>query len=196
MRTGLPKCQSKHSLLTIAKNGFEPLDPKQLKEAYVGSVAAAKGKLTPVQMEILEDDVGIGVAGQFDAEGCGEQVIPPETKAVHPSTGVMWIATKKFPVRAAVLHGDTLTLLDQPKDCSNGTLLMGARLARANGKWTLDGTRLPVVAIADAPKLAVAAGATGASADGPTVQLALSGSDRIGDYPVGLEGSVEALDCK
>ena len=189
-----PHGQPRYTTISIGKLGSDKeLEPKQLKEAFVGTVAAEQGKTTPVQLEILEDDVGIGVAGQLDAMGCGEQELPAQAGSPGAaSTGVMWIATKKFPIRGAILHGDTMQLFDQPKDCSAAMPSVGARLTRTQGKWTLDGNRIPVVAIADAPKLVVAPGAT----DGATVQLALSGSDRIGDYMIVLEGSVTALDCK
>ena len=178
--------------------GAAPVVPHKLAAAFVGTTAAAPGKTTPVQLELLEDEVGLGVAGGFDAEGCGELELSGQglPKAAHASTGIMWVATKKFPIQGALRRGDAILLSDLPKDCSATTAAVGVRLVRDGGKWTLDGARLPVNVVGEAPKLTVTAGATGTSADGPTVQLALGGSDKLGDYPVGLEGTVEALDCK
>jgi hypothetical protein len=48
------------------------------------------------------------------------------------------------------------------------------------------------------PKLAnlvIMPGTTGTSADDPTVELALGGSGSIGDYPIVLAGSIEAVAC-
>jgi hypothetical protein len=44
-------------------------------------------------------------------------------------------------------------------------------------------------------KVKVVAGAKGTSADGPTVQLELSGAGKVEKYPVAIAGKIEAIDC-
>ena len=139
-------------IVEVAKDAA-PVVPKKLDAAFVGSTAAAQGKTTPVQLELFEQDVGIGVAGGFDAEGCGEIDVPEAgaPRAAHPSTGVMWVATKKFPIQAALRQGDTVVLSDRPQDCASAGRASGIRLQLAQGRWTLDGARLPAVVLGEAP---------------------------------------------
>lgn len=92
-----------------------------------------------------------------------------------------------------------------PKDCSGTTPWAAVVLERsglfwhARGEWL--GTELSNSSMADArgqpetKDLKIALGARGTSDDGPTIELQLSGSGEIGDYPVNLEGTIEAIDC-
>ncbi len=180
----------------IAMKGVEK--PLKASAAFVGDAAAAKGKVTPIQLDVAEHDseLAITIAAHFDAEGCGDAPAgEPVTKTAHPSTAVMWVATRKFPVLGATLHGDVLRLADAPLGCAS-TAPLGVTLSDTATTWTLDGARFAGESVGDAPELKVTPGANGTSDDGPTLQLALAGAAHLGDYNVVLEGNVEALDCK
>ncbi|MCB9562580.1 MAG: hypothetical protein H6708_19430 [Kofleriaceae bacterium] len=140
----------------------------------------------------------LSVHGPFVAEGCGEPDTtrgPGVPKVAHPSAATMTIAGRAFPVRGAVKLGDDVVLLDFPKDCSATTWYMGARLRRSGTTWFLDGNQIATASQGDDPALTATLGATGTSDDGPTVQVTLGGAGKVGDYPVALEGTIEALDC-
>lgn len=174
-------------------------------DAEPGGLAKVKGNLragSKVDIELAfrakgGRDEKLEVKGRVVAESCGEQdtskgVLP---NAIHASTATMTIAKKKIPIRAALVKGDTVELSDFPRDCTAAWFL-GARIRRESGKWLLDGTRFEKEIDGAPTALMVKPGKTGKSADGPTVELTLSGSDKIGDYPVAITGTVEAIDCK
>jgi hypothetical protein len=184
-------------LVRYVQSAGEPVRAKP-SAAFVGTAAAAKGKPTPIQLDIAATDSELGIAmkGQFDAEGCGDLPLDgPPLKVAHPSTGAMAISTKRFAIAGATVHGDTIAISDVPIGCDSpppsGVILTGTA-----GTWTLDGSRFPGQAVGDAPTLSIIPGASGTSDDGPTMQLALSGSAHLGDYLIALQGNVEALDCK
>jgi hypothetical protein len=174
-------------------------------DADPGGIAKVSGNLragSRVDIELAfrakgGRDEQLEVKGRVVAESCGDQdtskgVLP---NATHASSASMTIAKKKIPIRAALVKGDTVELSDFPRDCTTAWFL-GARLRRENGKWLLDGTRFEKETEGAPTALTVKSGKSGKSADGPTVELTLSGSDKIGDYPITITGTVEAIDCK
>ena len=178
-----------------------------------------RGTTTQIELDFTAEVNGhhVVVRGAFDAEGCGERPvtgpIDGAPKATHASTATLTIAGKQLPIRGAILAGREvapvigapkvrdLVLSTGPKDCSSTTPWAEVVVTRVHGFWRVGGTwfdrehgnnALPD----DATKrVFVKLGAKGNSEDGPTVQLDLSGEGKIGDYPVALAGTIEALDC-
>jgi hypothetical protein len=145
------------------------------------------------------DDAGkpVVVKGTVPLKGCGDQDVSGMTltKAQHPSNALLAIAGRKFPVMAALRRGSTIELYDFPRDCS-GAVYLGVAVAYDGATWTLSGKRFASEVRGEAKGLSITPGAAGTSADGPTVSLALAGTDRVGDYAVAFDGTVEAIDCK
>jgi len=158
--------------------------------------------------------------GTITADGCGDERVDPALqlpKAKHPSTATVTIAGKRLPIASAILDrypGGTnirdLLLLTAPSTCARAG--RGAEVRVSRGRecfsgppdticWTVRGAWLerpatnPDVFDPKAAKLVIVPGATGTSADGPTVVLALQGAGMVGDYPIALAGSIEAIDC-
>ncbi|MBA3542259.1 MAG: hypothetical protein H0T79_21770 [Deltaproteobacteria bacterium] len=136
------------------------------------------------------------VKGSLVAESCGEDMDPQVgmPKAPHPSTATMTIAGKVFKIGGAIKKDERYELVEVPREC-DAAKHIGARLQVAYGVWRLDGTRFGKEHSSDAA-FVVTPGATGTSADGPVVELTLSGEGKVADYPVKLDGKVEALVCK
>lgn len=160
----------------------------------------------------------IGLHGSFTAEGCGaraETLHDGEPKAAHPSKATVTIGGKALPIVGAIFKGAkpeaagkqrNLFLSTGPKDCSGTTPWAAFKLERTWGDWKLSGvfigTNERSNSSASGPDgqpetkgLTVKLGATGTSADGPTVQIELAGTGTIDNVPVKLEGTVEAIDC-
>lgn len=171
-----------------------PHDPKPGSKAVVGD----NGE---VALDVSAGD--IEVHGTVKPQMCGDDVgdksgIP---KAQHPSSAKLTVAGHDLPLVGAIVRGDYLMLSSGPKDCSSTTQWAEAIVERDGGTWKLHGEWLAQEAgnyESPDPKTAgikIQRGAKGKSEDGPTVQLDLSGSGKIGDYPVALAGTIEALDC-
>ncbi|CAN5901165.1 hypothetical protein BH11MYX3_BH11MYX3_01480 [soil metagenome] len=152
--------------------------------------------------KITDDDEGkiMTAEGSLIALGCGDQ--PPDGAGVpkdsHVSAATVTIAGKKLDVRSATLEGDDVTLSTGPKDCSPVTPWSQVVVQRHTGTWSLSGTWFPnpIQAPADTTKeLKVTTGAQGSGKDGPTMAITLAGSGTIGEYPVTLDGTIEAIDC-
>jgi hypothetical protein len=145
------------------------------------------------------DDSGkpVVVKGTVPLAGCGDQDVTGRTftKARHPSNALLTIANRKFPVMAALRRGSTTELYDFPRDCS-GAYYIGVQVTYDGATWTLSGKRFASEIRGEAKGLSITPGAGGTSDDGPTVSLALAGSDRVADYSVAFDGTVEAIDCK
>ncbi len=165
----------------------------------------------------------VDVKGTVTATGCGDQPDEPDMgipRAKHASTAKMTIAGKSFPV-AAIRKGKTFELVDYPRQCMVAKYL-GIRITNDGPIWKLDGKRIQDMKMFDPSIPAIKAGSgsgsatpeapkptwkitaskaqkgagTGSDATDATVELALEGEGKIGDYPVKLEGTVEAIDCK
>lgn len=171
-----------------------PHDPKPGSKATVGD----NGE---VALDVVGDDVE--AHGTVKPKMCGDDVgdksgIP---KAQHPSSAKLTVAGHDLPLVGAIMRGNDVMLSSGPKDCSTTTQWAEAYVERNDNGWTLKGEWLAQEQgshISPDPQMAgvkIKRGAKGKSDDGPTVQLDLSGSGKIGDYPVALSGTIEALDC-
>lgn len=182
---------------------------------YRGSLDVASGATVAIegnadageQVKVTVDYAGTSdgkawaTKGTFAAEGCGAR---PATggmgtpKAAHPSTASLTIAGQKLPLVNATRTGERLVLSTGPKDCSPVTEHAPAVLRQEYGRWELSGTLFPKTVsgtAADMKAVAITAGKTGTSDDGPTVELALAGEGKVGDFAVAVEGTIEALEC-
>ena len=186
---------------TVAKASIEPASEQQPEQPVTVAGTADQGAKLDVTTELtVEGAPGtIAVKGTITAAGCGAPDTskgPGVPKAKQASTATVTIGKKQLPLVGAIRKGDDVVLSDFPKDCSPATWYMGARLRRERGTWYLGGARFAKEQRATQPiELGVKPGATGKTEDGPTVELALSGSGQIGDYPIALAGTVQALDC-
>jgi hypothetical protein len=155
----------------------------------------AKGSKVDIELQFTSAAAKLEVKGNVTAESCGEPDVStgPLPKAQHASTATMTIANKAIPIRAALVKGKNVELSDFPRDCSSAWFI-GAALKR-DGDWHLSGRRFAKPVDGGGDGLTVTEGAKGTSADGPTVQLTLGGAGKVGDYPVKLDGTVEALAC-
>jgi hypothetical protein len=176
-----------------------PTDAK-LGAAKVAVPATPSGKKITVELAPIVDLDGkrrLEISGALVADGCGDHADVGVPKVVHASTATITVAGHKLPLRGAILDGPSLTLYTTPKDCSTSKPFAQVMLTHAGGAWELSGTWLAepaTVADKDA-KLAHDKGATGTSPDGPTAQLALTGTAVFGDHKVELAGAIEAIDC-
>jgi hypothetical protein len=146
------------------------------------------------------------ISGAFTALGCGDQPPPAAglPKAKHPSTAAVTIAGKRIAVASAIRSGDAITLTTGPRDCTPATVPAQATIEHRAGRWELTGTWFAQPststdnALGDEARtkdLKITPGDPGDSTDGKTIALALAGSGKLGDYPVALEGTIEAIDC-
>ena len=151
---------------------------------------------------------GLELDGSFDATGCGEtrptgMGVP---KTTHTSKGTITIANKVLDIkgvtvstRAGVAPTDlpNITISTNVKDCSSVTVPAPVILERLDTKWSLRGTwfEQPIQGDDAAAGLAFTANDVGKGPDGPTLDLQLSGSGKIGDYSVKLAGTAEAIEC-
>ena len=146
------------------------------------------------------------ISGSFTAVGCGDQPLPAAglPKVSHPSTASVTIAGKRLPLSSATRSGDAISLSSGPRDCTPATVPAQATIEHRAGRWELTGTWFtgPNASTDNAlgeeartRDLKITAGAAGTGADGRTVVLALSGTGKLGDYPIAFDGAIEALDC-
>lgn len=154
----------------------------------------AKGNKVTIDFAFTAKAAKLEGKGSVVAESCGDQDVSTKLpKAEHPSKAKMTIANKTLPIRAALVKGTTIELSDFPRDCVSAWYI-GASLKK-DGTWRLSGQRFEKPVDGEATGLTVTQGAKGTSADGPTVQLTVGGEGKVGDYPVKLEGTIEALAC-
>lgn len=162
----------------------------------------------------------IGIHGKLVAEGCGARAETDTSgipKAAHPSKATMTIGGTRLPIAGAIFKGTrpeprdgveqqrNLFLSTGPKDCSGTTPWSAFQLEREWRAWKLGGEYLAAKKANDSmidkdgqPEtkgLTVTLGAKGESADGPTIQIELSGAGTIGGVAVELTGPIEAIDC-
>lgn len=154
-----------------------------------------KGSKLDINLDFTAKAAKLEVKGSVTAESCGPQDVSkgPLPKAQHASTAVMTIANKAYPIKAALLKGENIELTDFPRDCSSAWFI-GARLEK-DSSWHISGRRFATKVDGAGEGLTVTQGDKGTSDDGPTVKLTVGGSGKIGDYPVKLEGTIEALAC-
>jgi len=174
-------------------------------DANPGGVARVRGDASvgrKTEIELAFTGQGgrgeaLDVKGKVHADGCGEPDTSkgPLPKATHPSTASMLIAKKRIAIRGALVRGESIELTDFPRDCQTAWFI-GARLQRQSGSWRLDGARFTDASAGEAPALVVKRGNAGTGPDGPTVELELSGSDRIGEFGVGFSGKIQAIECR
>ncbi|MBA3499400.1 MAG: hypothetical protein M4D80_34965 [Myxococcota bacterium] len=125
-------------------------------------------------------------------------------KVTPKSTGKIIVAGKALAIRgvtvqtrAGVAATDlpNITISTNLKDCSSVTLPAPVILERIDTKWSMRGTWFEGTLEGAAGDLAFNANAFGKTVDGPTLELQLFGSAKLGDYTVKLEGKAEAIEC-
>jgi hypothetical protein len=175
--------------------------------------APAAGVKLELPVELDADVAGegtIALHGVISAEGCGTQPFPADVvpKAPHASTATLQIAGTRVPFVGARYDAkaDQLELSSSPLVCGPSTALANVILTVAHLRWTLHGEWFggatpSNTSGADANGqeetrgMSAKLGAPGASADGPTVPVELSGAGTIGGTPVTVAGTIEALAC-
>jgi hypothetical protein len=171
----------------------------KLGTAMVAGPTDKDAKVEVTIAKIRDDDSGriLEAEGTFTAIGCGDQ--PADDAGVpkdqHVSAASITVAGKKLDVKNAIISGDDLTLSTGPKDCSPVTPWSQVVVQRSAGKWCLRGTWF-VDESCSAEDFKVTLGAQGSGKDGPTIGVTITGSGKIGAYPVTLDGTVEAIDCQ
>lgn len=199
------------SLVTYAYSPDVTIQPGS--SVKIGGKADAGERVSvAIDLSGASDKSPLEVHGSFIAEGCGERLSANkdgEPKAKHASTATLTIAGKKLPIFSMVRHGSVaddrqapdFVLSTGPKDCSTTTPWAEVVLERHHGFWHARGQWLPNGAQNNAlpddktSQIKITAGKAGTSDDGPTVELKLDGSGTIGDYPIALDGTIEAIDC-
>ena len=131
----------------------------------------------------------------------GIQNVPSTATSNWFALIVPWSATGQgpstVPLVGAIRRSDNITLSTALRECSPPTVPAQVVLEHTTAGWSMSGTWFETaVGGTEIPELKIAPGSTGSSVDGATVTLALSGTGKIGDYPVGLAGSIEAIDCR
>jgi hypothetical protein len=175
---------------------------------YSFDVSPEEGELAPAQVSgdpVVGKNVEVSftykdVKGTIVAHVCGDRPIekdhPAIAKAKHPSTATITIAGQKVPIVAAWRFEDTTYLSSEPITCAYAGLPTRVALVHDMYGWHIEGDWFAQQLRPAADAVSVTAGATGDSADGPTVALTLAGNVKFGDYPVELAGTIEALACK
>jgi len=150
----------------------------------------------------------LSIRGELEAVGCGET--PPAGMGVpktrHDSKGTITIAGLVLDVKGVTVSTrpgvaptdlPNITISTNVKDCSSVTVPAPVILERLDTKWSLRGTwfEQPIHGDEAAAGLAFTANDVGKGPDGPTLDLQLSGSGKIGDYSVKLAGTAEAIEC-
>lgn len=155
----------------------------------------------------LAFDGPVAIRGELEAVGCGA-VTPGglgTPKVTHPSKGTLVVAGKRLPIRGVTVRVrpgvaatdlPNITISTNLADCSGVTLPAPVILERADTKWSLRGTwfEQPIENVV-APALGFTANSVGTSPDGPTLELQLVGTGKLGDYTVELAGTAEAIEC-
>lgn len=152
-------------------------------------------------------------AGKLTMSGHGDLVDCPDQppagmgapKVKHPSKARIIVAGKSLDIKGVTVQTradkaaadlPNIVISTNVKDCSTITLPAPILLERTDGKWLLRGSWLAAEQTTDQPtELTFSANDVGKSIDGPTLELQLSGSGKIGDYTVKLDGTVEAIEC-
>lgn len=200
------------TLAPVVTYSYGPGSMEQQKGTKVKITGKAdKGEKVEVTLDMVElaDKKKREVHGSFIAEGCGERAETDRSgmpKAKHPSAASITIAGKKLPIVGAIRTGRDpkardLVLSSGPKDCSSTTPWAEIVLDQRGGIWHVTGQWLErelsnsMTPDENTKDMKVTAGAKGTSDDGPTVELKLEGKGKIDDFPIAIEGTVEAIEC-
>lgn len=148
-------------------------------------------------------DARLVIEGALTAVGCGDQPVTGlgAPKTPKKSKATITIAGKQLPIRGVVFNTPDIVISTSPKDCSQVTPSAPVILERVRGHWGLRGTwfEQPVqnTALPDPATEQLQFGARGVTKtdEGPVLDMVLSGTGKIGDYDVKLEGTIEALEC-
>jgi hypothetical protein len=178
--------------------------PGEVADGSKASVTSFDGKSVDVALDFKGTGMAkapVEVHGSFAAENCGDQRKDSNgvPKAAHPSTATITIAGKQLPLRGAIRKDGDVMLSVSPRDCSSWNPWAEMRLDRKFGQWRVSGDwfgqEYSNTVEDPMAKVKVVAGAKGTSADGPTVQLELSGTGKVEKYAVAIAGKIEAIDC-
>ena len=169
---------------------------------------------TPVTAELVDNkvkvDVGganVAIRGEFEAIACPD--VPPTgmgvPKTTHRSAGTITVASKRLDIKGVTVQTrpgvaatdlPNIVISTSVKDCSSVTMAAPVILERTDGKWSMHGTWFTDTLTETAPTtLTFNANSVGKTTDGPTLDLQLSGTGKLGDYTVKLEGAGVAIEC-
>ena len=208
-RFGVPKDDiSFHAILRqhLAGDGsmkyvverFGIADPKAVELDVSGPKIAIKATLDASGTGV-EHWKHLVIAGSVTPTDCGNAEIekdhPAIAKTPHPSTATLTIAGQRLAIHSAVRRDGKVVLSTEPMTCAPYLIAPRVMLTIGKDQWQLEGS-WPDGFIASTGTFKTAAGKTGTSADGPTVELTLSGSAATDIYKLELAGTIEALDCK
>jgi hypothetical protein len=176
------------------------------RDIELGLVEPIKVKLDGTKLDLPPVMGRLMMRGRVDLVDC--PVAPPSgmgaPKVTHPSKARIIVAGKSLDVKGVTVQTragkaasdlPNIVISTNVKDCSSVTLPAPIILDRTDGKWTLRGTWLTTEQSAEQAELAFSANDVGKSIDGPTLELQLSGSAKLGDYTVKLDGTAEAIEC-
>lgn len=148
----------------------------------------------------------IAVHGVVAPKSCGARPIEPThpaiAKATHPSDATITVAGAKLPIVSAWRFKKMIYLSSEPITCAYAGLPTRVSLAIDNYddkdrvSYQMEGAWTQLHANGGNHDLKIKPAKTGTGADGPTIELGLSGSSTIDGYKVELAGTIEALDCK
>lgn len=125
-------------------------------------------------------------------------------KVTHKSSGKIIVAGKALDIKGVTVQTrlgveatdlPNITISTNLKDCSSVTLPAPVILERIDTKWSMRGTWFEGTLEGESGDLAFNANAFGKTVDGPTLELQLFGSGKLGGYTVKLEGTAEAIEC-
>jgi hypothetical protein len=193
----------------VAGTGHEALWITDVYSRDVDLKLAAPSKvtLTGTKLELPAIAEGkLAMSGQVDVVDCPA---PPPSgmgapKVTHKSNGRIIVAGKALDIKGVTVRTrpgvaptdlPNITISTNVKDCSSVTLPAPVILERIDTKWSLRGTWFTDTMTTDTSDLAFNANGVGTSADGPTIELQLLGTGKLGDYTVKLEGTAEAIEC-
>lgn len=153
----------------------------------------AMGKL------VMAGDAELVDCPPYVPTGNGAPKVPHKADArITVAGNVVDIRGVTVQTRAGVAATDLpdITISTNVLACGTITPPAPVILMRRDKKWTLRGTWFEGnIAETDAQGLAFNANDVGKSIDGPTLQLQLQGTGKLGDFTVKLEGTVEAVEC-
>jgi hypothetical protein len=169
------------------------------KASVGGSTDVGGRAMVALDYTATGDGRNYEVHGTFGAEGCGldQNDLSGVTKATHASTAQVTVGGKTLGLVAAIRRGPgrDLVLSTGRKGCAATKPAAEIILEHTGDTWHLEGEWLGTTVQTTTKDLVVTTKAKGAGADGPTIQLELSGKATIGEYPVAIAGTIEALDC-
>lgn len=168
--------------------------------------APAAAELVDTKITVRATTPKLSLDGTFEALRCPLQQPTGlgAPKMTHKSAGTIAVAGKLLDIKGVTVQArpgvaatdlPDIVISTNVKDCSTVTLPAPVILARKDGTWTMSGTYFEGELAATESTLAFNANNVGKSPDGPTLDLQLSGSAKLGDYTVKLSGTAEAVEC-